>query len=136
MRRKFLAVAFSALLLASCSNDRQATDQLTVVADQTYNYTPLVMTVPSNTPIDLTFTADGMDHTFVVKDAIQDGPIDVSDGLLTRREIGPNDILVAEANAGETVTATFTMQERGAYLVYCKLPEHRDNGMFATLIVE
>jgi plastocyanin len=136
MRTRFLLVGVVVVLMTACSSPRIATDTLTVVGGADFTFTPRVVTVPKATPITLTFTANGVDHTYVVKDAIQDGEIDVSDGLLTRRATGPNDIIVAEAAAGQTVTVTFTMPERGVYLVYCMLPEHRENGMFGTLVVE
>lgn len=125
-----------AVVMAGCSQGESATNQFSVLGGDDYSFTPRVVTVPRDTPLTLTFRAEGTDHTYVVKDAIQDGPIDTSDGLLTRRPTGPNDLIVAEANVGETVTATFTMAERGVYLVYCMLPDHRENGMFGTLIVD
>jgi len=125
-----------ALMAAGCSSGGTATDQFSVLGGDNYSFTPRVVTVPQDTPLTLTFSAEGTDHTYVVKDAIQDGPIDTSDGLLTRRPTGPNDLIVAKASQGETVTVTFSMMERGVYLVYCMLPDHRENGMFGTLIVE
>lgn len=127
-----LAVVFA----AACAPQVDVSDTLAVTGTADFTFTPRVVTVPSKDTLTLTFTAEGTAHTYVVKDAIQDGEIDVSDGLLTQRATGPNDIIVAKADAGETVTVTFTMSERGVYLVYCMLPEHRENGMFGTLIVE
>lgn len=135
MRVRLFAVSV-ALVAAACSPQVDVSRTAAVTGNADYTFTPRVVTVPSNETLTLTFTAEGMAHTYVVKDAIQDGEIDVSDGLLTRRATGPNDIIVAEADAGETVTVTFTMSERGVYLVYCMLPDHRENGMFGTLIVE
>ncbi len=134
MRRLVLTLAV--LLLVGCASDRDTTTDLDVVANADFSFTPRVATVPSGEPVTLTFTARGETHTYVVKDAIQDGPIDVSDGLLTRRATGPNDVILAEADQDETVVVTFTVQERGVYLLYCMLEGHREDGMFGTLIVE
>lgn len=137
MRKHASFVLVLSLLVAACGNSGEAaTDAFSVVGNDDYSFSPRVVTVPRDTPLTLTFRAEGTDHTYVVKDAIQDGPIDTSDGLLTRRPTGPNDLIVATAAEGETVTATFTMMERGVYLVYCMLPNHRENNMFGTLIVE
>lgn len=136
MRNRMSALVLAGLLAAGCGSGEVATDRYEVVGRDDFSFAPRVVTVLRDTPLTLTFSAEGMDHTYVVKDAIQDGPIDTSDGLLTRRPTGPNDLIVAQASAGETVTVTFSMAERGVYLVYCMLPEHRGNGMFGTLIVQ
>lgn len=131
-----IGVVACVLLLAGCAAPRVTSDTLEVRGGADFTFTPRVVTVTRGETVTLTFRAEGAAHTYVVQDAIQDGEIDVSDGLLTRRATGPNDVIVASADANETVTATFTMQERGVYLVYCMLEGHRDNGMFGTMIVE
>lgn len=136
MRRSAIVTLMAGLLLAGCGGSQPGTDRYEVVGRDDFSFAPRVVTVVRDTPLTLTFSAEGTGHTYVVKDAIQDGPIDTSDGLLTRRPTGPNDLIVAEAAVGETLTVTFSMAERGVYLVYCMLPGHRDNGMFGTLIVQ
>lgn len=42
---------------------------------------------------------------------------------------------VAHADPGETVTATFTIDQAGTYTAYCSVPGHRDAGMVASLEV-
>jgi len=136
MRRIVFVVSLACLLVTGCAQDRMTTDVLTVVGEADYSFAPRVVTVPRQTPVTLTFSARGEAHSYVLKDAIKDGPIDNSRGLLTRNPTASNDLIVAEATQDETVTVTFTMLERGVYLVYCMYEGHRENGMFGTLIVE
>ena len=77
---------------------------------------------------DLEFTNDGsVDHEWVImEEPITAETEFTEEGVLDEVETGP----------GETVTATFTVDEAGEYQVICGLEGHFDAGMEGTLTVE
>lgn len=77
---------------------------------------------------DLEFTNDGsVDHEWVImNEPIASEEEFTEEGVLDEVETGP----------GETVTATFTVDEAGEYQVICGLEGHFDAGMEGTLTVE
>ncbi len=68
----------------------------------------------------------GDEVTFVVTNAggIHDLHID---------ELGVNTPVV---KSGEAAMATFTASKSGSFVYYCALPEHREKGMWGTLVVQ
>lgn len=141
--KKFAVACVSLLLLVACQTDTQedstdAATGLTVVGTDTLAFVPDTFTVPAGEEVTVTFTAEpAVEHDFVIVGAATVGTVgDAGHGDHgdEHRE-NADDLHVAHADAGQTVTATFTINEPGTYEVYCSVPGHRESGMIATLTV-
>lgn len=135
-----VAVATAAALLAACGDD-DATEASTtntpgntvaVNGTDRLAFEPDEFTIPAAEEVTLELTAASVEHDFVVEGAADDGTVE---GDQMDRGDDPDDLHVAHADAGETVTATFRIDKPGTYTVYCSVPGHRDAGMVASLEV-
>ena len=122
MRRTIITVAVLAVAvlgLAACDGDPatpDATTQVVVTGTDALAFEPDAFTVPASEEITVELTSEpGVDHDFVIEEL--------------------SDELVVHADAGETATGTFTIDDPGTYTVYCAVPGHREAGMEATLEV-
>lgn len=146
-RRLLLIVAIvaGALAFGACAADeaRQATTDLAVTGTDDLRFDPDEFTVPVGEQVTLTLTSEeGAEHDFVIEDAADVGMIADDDDVHGPHDPDPHgdhadedDLHVAHADPGETVTATFMLDEPGTYTVYCSVPGHREAGMVATLTV-
>jgi len=143
MRHLRLSLAVISLLslgLAACGSDNgeQAASELAVTGTDTLEFSPDSFTVAVGTEITLEFTAeDAVEHDFVIAGAADVGSTG-DEGHGDHRDdtsMDETDLHVAHADAGQSVTATFTINEAGTYDVYCSVPGHRESGMVATLTV-
>ncbi|MET0880054.1 MAG: cupredoxin domain-containing protein, partial [Acidimicrobiales bacterium] len=84
-------------------------------------------TVPAG-EFELEFTNDGStDHEWVI----------MTEPITSEAEFTEEGVLdEVETGAGETVTATFTVDDAGEYQIICGLEGHFDAGMEGTLTVE
>lgn len=144
-------VAAGALVLGGCAGgggDR-ATDpspppaapstDLAVTGTNRLRFEPEAFTVPAGEEVTLTFAAQGaVEHDFVVEDAADAGMAEGGDAAHDGHDDGHaagGDLHVAQADPGQTTTATFQIDEPGTYTGYCSVPGHRQAGMLATLTV-
>lgn len=140
-----LAVSVAGVLLAACGGDDtpEATTDLAVTATDGLAFDPDGFSVPAGEEVTVTLTsAPAVEHDLVVEGAGAVGMVgeaghgDAGDHAMDEdHSMGGDDLHVAHANAGETVTATFTIDEPGEYRVYCSVPGHRQGGMETTLTV-
>lgn len=126
-------------LLAGCGGDAPAevTTRLSVTGTDRLEFQPAAFTVPANQQIPLEFTAgETVEHDFIIAGAADVGE---AGGVQPHGDEGSpvesDDLEVAHAPAGQTVTATFSIDQPGTYEVYCSVPGHREAGMVATLSV-
>ena len=142
--RRLTALTAGALLLAACGSDAAAepTTELSVVGTDALEFEPDAFTVPAGEEISVELVSEGVEHDAVLEDAAMVGHVgDEGHGDHGMDEPdedhaeGEHDLHVAHADAGETVTATFQVDEPGSYAVYCSVPGHREAGMTATLEV-
>jgi len=112
----------------ACGDDGDSDDggALDTTASE-FEFSPSEWTVDAG-EFDLEFTNDGsVDHEWVImQEPITAETEFTEEGVLDEVETGP----------GETVTATFTVDEAGEYQVICGLEGHFDAGMAGTLTVE
>jgi uncharacterized cupredoxin-like copper-binding protein len=141
---RLAALIAGTLLLAACADDGEAdpSTELSVVGTDALEFEPDAFTVPAGQEITLELTSEAVDHDFVIEDAAEVGHVgDEGHGDHGEDEHGEDhaegehDLHVAHADPGETVTATFQIDEPGSYEVYCGVPGHREAGMVATLEV-
>jgi uncharacterized cupredoxin-like copper-binding protein len=124
MTRKLLPIALLlALGLAGCNGDDgdggaggDASTSLEVTGTDSLDFEPDAFTVPAGEEVTVSLTSGGVEHDFVIED-------------------GNGDIEVVHADAGETATGSFTLDDAGTYTVFCAVPGHREAGMEATLEV-
>jgi uncharacterized cupredoxin-like copper-binding protein len=93
-------------------------------------FEPDQFTITAGQESTLELTAGAIEHDFVIEDAAEYGTAEAG-----HQAEDPDDLHVAHADAGDTVTATFTIDRAGTYTVYCSVPGHRDANMVATLEV-
>jgi uncharacterized cupredoxin-like copper-binding protein len=135
-----VAVAAAAVLLAACGDDDTTEASTTITRGNTVPvrgtdrlaFEPDEFTIPAAEEVTLELTAASVEHDFVVEGAADDGTVEGD-----KMDMGddPDDLHVAHADAGDTVTATFRIDKAGTYTVYCSVPGHRDAGMVASLEV-
>ena len=130
------ALLATAVLALGCNDEDpgEATTALEVVGTDALTFEPDSYTVPAGEQVTLELTSEGaVEHDFVVEDAADRGSSDPH-GQATG-QIGDADLFVAHADPGETVTATFSVDEAGTFEVYCSVTGHREAGMVGTLTV-
>lgn len=133
------AVAVAGVLLAACGDDGSASEGTNMIergntvaalgTDQ-LAFEPNEFTIPVGQEVTLELTAGSVDHDFIVEGAAEYGAAEADE-----QADDPDDLHVAHADPGETVTATFTIDQAGTYTAYCSVPGHRDAGMVASLEV-
>ena len=111
-------------------NTRETPDTLAVAGTDRLRFDPDELTIPAGEQIALELRAGSVEHDFVIADAAKRGDTDTD-----HQADDPDDLHVAHANAGESVTGTFTIDDPGTYTVYCSVAGHRDAGMIASLEV-
>ncbi len=136
----FLALAVGAVLLAGCGDDTAtATTELAITGTDAMEFEPDTFTVPAGDEVTVEFTAEGsVDHDLVIEGVAAIGMVGEEghgDHADEDHAMEGDDLHVAHADPGETVTATFMIEEAGTYEVYCSVPGHREAGMVATLTV-
>ena len=132
------AVGAAGLFMAACGSESPATQNdtadrpNTVVAAGTDRlaFEPDKFVIPAGKEVTLKLTAGFIDHDFVVEGAAEFGTAKGG-----HRAEDSEDLHVAHADRGKTVTATFRIDKSGTYTVYCSIPGHRDAGMVASLKV-
>lgn len=141
-------VAALALVAAACGGAATSDDGssgtpdvgtgLEVTGTDVLRFEPDDLSVPTATRVGLTFSAEpNVEHDFVVEGAADRGTVEGTDESDSAGdEVDEDDLHVVSADAGETVTATLTIDEPGTYEVYCAVPGHREAGMIGTLTVE
>lgn len=136
-----LTALVAALLLASCGDDAPSTTtELSVTGTDELAFEPDAFAVPVGTEVTVEFTAeDAVEHDLVVEGAAMAGMTGEEGHGEDEEEddhaTDESDLHVAHADAGETATATFTIDEAGTYEVFCTVPGHREAGMVAELTV-
>lgn len=135
------------LAISACGGDTapqedaspQAVTELSVTGTDALAFEPDEFTVPAGQQVTLEFAASpSAEHDFVITDAADHGSVgDVGHGAHADEDHAETsgDLHVAHADAGQTVTATFTIDVPGIYEVHCSVPGHRESGMVATLTV-
>ncbi len=129
------------LVISACGGDTtpQATTELAVTGTDALAFEPDEFTVPAGQQVTLEFAAGtAVEHDFVITDAADHGLVgDAGHGAHADQDHAESsgDLHIAHADAGQTVTATFTIDTPGTYEVYCSVPGHRQSGMVATLTV-
>lgn len=145
MQRTLLALAVAAAVLSACGGDDTptATTELSITGTDALAFEPDTFTVPAGAEITVAFTSEpSVEHDLVLEGvgmAAMAGDEGHGDGdahaMDDDHAIAEDDLHLAHADAGETVTATFVVDEPGTYQVYCSVPGHRGAGMEATLTV-
>lgn len=132
------ALAAGALLLAACGGAAEADTELSVAGTDQLAFDPDELTVAAGEEITLELSSGGVEHDFVIVDAAEVGHVGDDghgDHDADDHAEDEHDLHVAHADANESVTATFQIDEPGTYEVYCSVPGHREGGMTATLEV-
>ena len=132
--------AFGAVALVGCADDVPATTtELSVIGTDQLEFEPDAFAVPAGAEVTVEFTSEGaVEHDLVIEGAGMAGMVG-EEGHGDHGEedhvMDEGDLHVAHADAGETVTATFMIDEAGTYEVYCSVVGHREAGMIAELTV-
>jgi len=133
------AAGLAAVLLAACGSDDSDTESnsaperpnaIVAVGADRLAFEPDEFTITAGQESTLELTAGSVEHDFVIEEAAEYGTAEAG-----HQAEDPDDLHVAHADAGDTVTATFMIERAGTYTVYCSVTGHRDAGMVATLKV-
>jgi uncharacterized cupredoxin-like copper-binding protein len=133
------AVAVAGLLLAACGGDEPAfvpsnttkrSNTVEILGTDRLAFEPDMFAIPAGQEVTLELTARSLEHDLIIEGAAASGTADEND-----EADDPDDLHVAHADAGDTVTATLSINEPGTYTVYCSVPGHREAGMVASLDV-
>ena len=145
MKRTLISLAAAAAILAACNGDDTpaATTDLSITGTDALTFEPDAFTIPAGQEITVQLTSEpAVEHDLVIEGVGADataGDEGHGDGdehaMDDDHEMADDDLHIAHADAGETVTATFTVDEPGTYQLYCSVPGHRSGGMEATLTV-
>ncbi len=143
--RRLRAAAVTSLAtvaLAACGQDGETTDAaapeptttLSVAATDNLRFEPDAVSVPAGEDISVELTSGpAVLHDLVIAEAGT-----AATAPPTGEPVAPvdrDDVFVVRADAGETATASFRVDEPGSYELYCSVPGHRRGGMVATLTV-
>ncbi len=139
-RRVKLAFALAGTaLLASCGggdDTAEATTEVSITGTDELAFEPDSFVVPAGEEVSLDLTAQStVEHDLVMADAagaVMVGDEGHDDEAMDMEE---SDVHIAHADAGQSVSATFTVEEPGEYVLFCSVPGHRSAGMEATLTV-
>jgi uncharacterized cupredoxin-like copper-binding protein len=132
-----MTVGLAALTLAACGNDDtlDTVTDVSITATDGLRFEPDEFAVPAGEEVTVTFTAESsVEHDLRIE-GVGMAATAGDEGHGDEHAMEDDDLHVAHADAGETVTATFTVDEAGTYQVYCSVPGHRGAGMEATLTV-
>lgn len=144
MHRTLLALAAAAAILAACGgDDPPATTELSITGTDALAFEPDTFTVPAAAEITVELTSEpSVEHDLVLEGvgmagmAGDEGHDDGDEHEADDDPVIPDDDLhLAHADAGDSATATFTVEAPGTYQLYCSVPGHRSAGMEATLTV-
>jgi len=140
-----LTAGLAVLVLAGCGGDDapEAATDWTITGTNALAFEPEEFAVPAGEEVTVTFTSEpSVEHDLVIEGvgmAASVGDEGHGDGeehaMDDAHAMDDDDLHVAHADASETVTATFVVDEPGTYQVYCSVPGHRQSGMEATLTV-
>ncbi|MET1042247.1 MAG: cupredoxin domain-containing protein [Acidimicrobiales bacterium] len=121
------AAALMVVTVTACGDDSDDDDGGLQATATEFEFSPNEWTVPAG-EFDLEFTNDGStDHEWVI----------MNEPITSEAEFTEEGVLdEVETGAGETVTATFTVDDAGEYQIICGLEGHFDAGMEGTLTVE
>lgn len=145
MKRTLVSVAVAGVILAGCNGDDTpaATTDLSITGTDALTFEPDAFTIPAGQEVTVEFTSEpSVEHDLVIEDVGMDAMVgDEGHGDRDKHAMdddhamAEDDLHIAHADAGETVTATFMVVEPGTYQMYCSVPGHRGAGMEATLTV-
>lgn len=119
-----------AVARTATQNDTIERPNTVVAAGTDRTFEPDKFTIPAGKEVTLKLTAPSIDHDFVIEGAAGSGAAKGG-----HQAEDSEDLHVAHADRGKTVTATFRIDKSGTYTVYCSVPGHRDAGMAASLEV-
>jgi len=139
-RRVQLAFALAGTaLLAGCGGGDdapEATTEVSITGTDELAFDPDAFVVPVGEEVSLDLIAEStVEHDLVIEGAagtVMMGDEGHDDEAMEMEE---EDVPIAHADAGESVSATFTVEEAGEYVLFCSVPGHRSAGMEATLTV-
>lgn len=136
------AASVAAVVLAACGQEGdtpetaapETTTTLTVSGSDGIAFEPDAFSVPAGEDVTVELTAG----TAVLHDLVIAEAGAAATASATGEPVGPigdADVFVVRAEAGETATTSFRVDEPGSYELYCSVPGHRQGGMVATLTV-
>ncbi len=134
---KILAIVLgAAVALGACGDDSSEPTSDAAVASidataQEYEFTPEAWTVPAGESFTIEFTNDGaIEHEWAV--------LRLGEDIESEADFAEDKVLfeVEAVPAGESETATFTIDEPGTYQVICAIEGHFSEGMEGALSVE
>lgn len=132
------------LALGGCGGDDapDAVTKLSITGSDDLAFAPSELAVLAGEEVTVSFTSEAaVEHDLVIEGVGMAATVGNeghgADEHVDEDEpaMDDDDRHVAHANAGETVSATLTVDEPGTYTVYCSVPGHRQAGMEATLTV-
>jgi uncharacterized cupredoxin-like copper-binding protein len=130
------------LVVAACGDAGQtveASDTIEVLGTDDLRFEPDEFVVPAGEEVTVELTSAAVEHDFNIEgasDAMGDTMDDTMDDNGDEHpEVPHDDVHVVHVDAGATGSGSFTIDEPGAYTVYCSVPGHREAGMAATLEV-
>lgn len=145
MQRTLISLAAAAAILAACGGDDTpaATTDLSITGTDGLAFEPDAVTIPAGQEVTVELTSEpSVEHDLVIEGVGMDamaGDEGHGDGdehaMDDDHAMADDDLHIAHADAGETVTATFMVDEPGTYTLYCSVPGHRSGGMEAALTV-
>lgn len=140
--RTAMIAAVAAAVLAACGQGGdvpdtaapETTTTLAVAGTDGIAFEPDAFSVPAGEDVSVELTSGpAVLHDLVIVEAGA-----AATASATGEPVGPigdDDVFVVRAEAGETTTASFRVDEPGSYELYCSVPGHRQGGMVATLTV-